>query len=211
MMHSRSAKSVGAQPHYQSLSGKSRFVGTVPQPFRFDTREKVRPKTIRERKVEAMIEEQRLTQSAKQTFRCKPIPSNVLEPRFEKLMADNERRRQKVKRESLKITQEREAPFSFWNRDKEKMMRRSESYSAPPLNAECRQPAFKANPIPKSCTVLVYKQTVEKQEQDRKKRIHEQAEISYAKASMPSRMQKAANRESEKPKAKDPIAEMYTF
>lgn len=88
------------------------------------------------------------------------------------------------------------------------MMRRAESTDA--LNAECRQPSFKANPIPKSCTVLLYKQTVEKQEQDRKKRIHEQAEMSYAKASMPSRMQKAANREKEKP-SKTLQAEQYPF
>ena len=88
-------------------------------------------------------------------------------------------------------------------------MRKSESTDGA-LNAECRQPAFKANPIPKSCTVLIYKQTIEKQDQDRKKRIHEQAEISYAKASMPSRMQKAANREKEKP-SKSLQAEQYSF
>lgn len=94
MLHSRSTRSVGAHANtVKHESRKSRFVGTVPQPFKFDIRDKVRPKTIRERKVEEMIEEQKVTESAKHTFRCKPIPSNVLEPRFEKIMAENERRR----------------------------------------------------------------------------------------------------------------------
>jgi hypothetical protein len=30
---------------------------TVPKPFAFDIRDKVRPKTIRERKIEQMVEE----------------------------------------------------------------------------------------------------------------------------------------------------------
>lgn len=35
---------------------KGRYGVTVPKPFGFDIRDKVRPKTIRERKVENMIE-----------------------------------------------------------------------------------------------------------------------------------------------------------
>lgn len=38
---------------------KGRYGVTVPKPFAFDIREKVRPKTIRERKVEIMLEEKR--------------------------------------------------------------------------------------------------------------------------------------------------------
>lgn len=36
---------------------KGRYGVTVPKPFAFDIRDKVRPKTIRERKVENMVEE----------------------------------------------------------------------------------------------------------------------------------------------------------
>lgn len=68
------------------------------------------------------------------------------------------------------------------------MMKKSESESD--INIELRRPAFKANPIPKACSVLIYEQNLVEAEQARKKRIHEQAEMSYAKASMPSRMQK---------------------
>jgi hypothetical protein len=37
-------------------------------------------------------------------------------------MTANEKRREKVKQECVEITKSREAPFSFWTRDKEKMM-----------------------------------------------------------------------------------------
>lgn len=64
--HNRRLKSIGcdAMPYkmtaeeYQAMQGekKGRYGVTVPKPFAFDIREKVRPKTIRERKVEQMVE-----------------------------------------------------------------------------------------------------------------------------------------------------------
>lgn len=78
----------------------------------------------------------------------------MLQPRYEQIVSANERRRQKVKMECIEITKEREAPFSFWNIDKEKMMQKSDSAAA--LNQECTRAQFKANPIPKACTVLIY-------------------------------------------------------
>jgi hypothetical protein len=39
---------------------KGKYGVTVPVPFNFDTREAVKPKTIRERKVEAMVNEKRM-------------------------------------------------------------------------------------------------------------------------------------------------------
>jgi hypothetical protein len=41
----------------------------------FDVRDKVKPKTIREQRIEEMLEEKRLAESAGTIFRCKPIPS----------------------------------------------------------------------------------------------------------------------------------------
>lgn len=169
---------------------KGRYGVTVPKPFGFDIRDKVRPKSIRERKVENMVEEKKYEedQLLSHTFRCKPIPPEVLQPRYHQIMQFNEDRRAKVKQDCIEITKQREAPFSFWNRDKAKMMQKSESEAG--LNAECKRADFKANPIPKACSVLIYNQNLQEEEQARKKRIHEKAEMSYAKASMPSRMQK---------------------
>lgn len=176
---------------------KGRYGVTVPQPFQFDIREKVRPKTIRERKVEQMMEEkqQEEQEHLNQTFRSKPIPPKVLKPQYEKINTANENRRNKVRQECVEITKQREAPFSFWERDKEKMMRRAETEtSLLGLNQECLRKEFKANPIPKACSVLIYDQKIEEEEIARQKRVHEMAEISYAKSKMPSRMQKDMDR-----------------
>ena len=61
------------------------------------------------------------------------------------------------------------------------------------LNAECKRPSFKANPIPAFCSFPYYDQEVKNKEQERNKRIKKAAEESYAKARMPSRMQKDAD------------------
>lgn len=45
---------------------------------------------------------------------------------------------------------------------------------------------------------------------ERKKRVHEQAEISYSKSRMPSRMQKDFDRKKNEIK-KDPTADLYPF
>jgi hypothetical protein len=107
--HIRRNKSVGcdAMPYDMTgldyLEGKStkkgRYGVTVPKPFAFDIREKVRPKTIRQNKIDNMIEEKRWEdeQHLHYHFKPKPIPSIVLEPRFEKINTANEERREMVK------------------------------------------------------------------------------------------------------------------
>jgi hypothetical protein len=74
---------------------KGRYGVTVPKPFAFDIRDKVRPKTIRERKVEVMLEQkqQEELEACNQTFRSKPIPPKVLKPQYERINTANENRR----------------------------------------------------------------------------------------------------------------------
>lgn len=59
---------------------KGKYGVTVPKPFAFDIREKTRAKSIRERKVEGMVEERRIEEDGRlrHVFRCKPIPPEVL-------------------------------------------------------------------------------------------------------------------------------------
>jgi hypothetical protein len=78
---------------------KGKYGVTVPLPFKFDTREAVKPKTIRERKVEAMVMEKEMEEKSMMTnqFRCKPIPAAVLVPRYQQIQDKNEERRLKVK------------------------------------------------------------------------------------------------------------------
>jgi hypothetical protein len=68
----------------RSRSKKGKYGVTVPKPFNFDLREKTRTKTIREKKVEEMVNEKQTEEekALKQQFRCKPIPPEVLIPRY---------------------------------------------------------------------------------------------------------------------------------
>jgi uncharacterized membrane protein len=56
----------------------------------------------------------------KHQFRSKPIPPEVLIPRYNTIIENNERRRLEVKKNSIAITQQTEKPFSFYIRDKNK-------------------------------------------------------------------------------------------
>jgi len=64
----------------------------------------------------------------------------------------------------LQITKVREQPFSFWDREKEKQMLRRSGTEADGLNIECTRPNFKANPIPKACSVLIYEKKLAEEE-----------------------------------------------
>ena len=81
----RSAKLTTKDYAERSQSRKGKYGVTVPKPFNFDLREKTRTKTIREKKVEEMVHEKRLEEekNMKQQFRCKPIPPEVLIPRYQ--------------------------------------------------------------------------------------------------------------------------------
>ena len=70
LLHARTSRSVDQDLRKTRLSSddylnsrndgkKGRYGVTIPKPFGFDIRDKVRPKTIRERKVENMIEEKK--------------------------------------------------------------------------------------------------------------------------------------------------------
>lgn len=118
---SRLSKEDYADQRRSSMS-RGRYQITVPKPFKFDIREKVRPKTIRERKIDEMVAEKKLEEDVlvKHQFRCKPIPADVLIPRYQAILEKNEQRRMQVKKDSIALTKQREAPFSFWERDKNK-------------------------------------------------------------------------------------------
>jgi hypothetical protein len=92
----------------------------VPKPFGFDLREKTRVKTIRERKVEEMVNEKKIEEETiiRHQFRSKPIPPEVLIPRYKTIIEANMMRRLEVKKNSIAITKATEKPFGFYERDK---------------------------------------------------------------------------------------------
>ena len=63
---------------------KGKYGVTVPTPFGFDTRDKKKTMTIREQKVEEMVREKRLLEDnlVKHQFRSKPIPPEVMIPKY---------------------------------------------------------------------------------------------------------------------------------
>ena len=98
---------------------KGKYGVTVPKPFAFDLRDKTKAKSIRERKVEEMVREKQMEEEGliKHQFRSKPIPPEVLIPRYNTIMEAEQQRRMNVRSQSMIITKSREKPFSFWERD----------------------------------------------------------------------------------------------
>jgi len=53
---------------------------------------------------------------------------------------------------------------------------------------EMRRAQFKANPIPRACSVIIFESKMKEEKLKRDKRIRKNAEIAYAKAKMPPTM-----------------------
>lgn len=74
---------------------------------------------------------------------------------------------------------------------------------------ELRRKPFKANPIPRACSVLIFEKKLREDELKRSERIKRNAEISHAQAKMPPTMQKWADRKKQEPPKKQ--EEVYSF
>ena len=61
-------------------------------------------------------------------FRTSRYPPEVLIPRYQTIMENNERRRMDVKHNSLAMTKQTERPFNFYLRDKNKKKHDPEEY-----------------------------------------------------------------------------------
>jgi hypothetical protein len=149
----------------------------------------IRPKSIRERKVDEMIEQKRIDEDRVLGFKfhAKQPPKEIITPMFKQIQDKNELRRKEVKENSIKIMKEKEKPFSFYERDVanyEAKKNKSEF-----VNAEFTKPAFKANEVPTVCTVELYKIMVAKDKREREIRIKKKAEENLKKSKLPPRME----------------------
>ena len=188
---------------------------TVPKPFKFDTREKIRPKSIRERKVDEMIEEKRIEEDKllAYKFRAKQPAKEIITPLFKKINDKNEKRRQEVKANSMKITKEKENPFSFYERDvanKEAKKNRD-----PYMNEEFQKGNFKANDVPRSSQVPLYWKKLEREQAEREIRVKRAAEENFKKSKLPPRMEMHERMKKEKElfekEEKDPKESLKRF
>jgi hypothetical protein len=176
--------------HKKEKAGKStdRHI-TVPEPFKFDTRDMIRPKSIRERKVDEMIEKQRIEEDKLLgfKFRAKQPPKEIITPMFNQIKEKNELRRKEVKENSIKIMKEKEKPFSFYERDVANY--EAKKNQSEYVNAEFKKPAFKANEVPVVCSVELYKIMIDKDKKEREIRVKKNAEENLKKSKLPPRME----------------------
>ena len=93
----------------------------------------------------------------------------------------------------MQITRQREAPFKFWEAEKQRIAKKAADIAAAEAAGNDR-PALKANPIPRACSVLIFAKKMKQDELKRGERIRKAAEMAYAKAKMPPTMQKHADR-----------------
>lgn len=155
---------------------------TVPQPFKFLNRDLAKPKSIRQRKVEEMVleKEMELQNHLNYRYKPKPIPSEVVIPRYETIMATQEARRLEVKRTSMEMTKKNEKPFSFYEREKNKTSPQPESTP---------KYTFKAREVPMTTSVLVFDKMTHEDKASRDERIAKAAQESLRKSHLPPRME----------------------
>eukprot|EP01022_Parablepharisma_sp_SALTPOND_P024520 TRINITY_DN54511_c0_g1_i1.p3 TRINITY_DN54511_c0_g1~~TRINITY_DN54511_c0_g1_i1.p3 ORF type:complete len:384 (-),score=63.42 TRINITY_DN54511_c0_g1_i1:6055-7206(-) len=166
---------------------------TIPKPFSFERREKAKKKVAKQ--LSPVHEEK------PQHFVANPIPVSTLLPKYEMIVAQNEARRLEVKQASYAMAKAREKPFSFYERDKEKFMRKGEE-----VIAEDVKP-FKAKPVPPEVTVQLYEQMTREKEKAREERIKKRAEDLLTGSKLPPRME--LDQSKGRPKKK--LEESYPF
>ncbi|EAR83067.2 EF hand protein (macronuclear) [Tetrahymena thermophila SB210] len=174
------------------VSKEKKFKLTKPEPYQFDEREKERKqkKTIRQKKVEEMIEEAREKERKEYNTRPKPkeIPDHVKKPLYEKIMHEQEKRRQEVRKNSVAITIQREKPFKFYIRDKnpETSLKRSKRKT----QEERDSFVFKANKVPWFCSINLLEKINRDEELKRQERVAKQAQKTMSMSKLPPRMEK---------------------
>ena len=134
---------------------KSKWGPTVPlAPFEFEKREKDRPKTIMQVKLEQDLEIKRQEEEAARSYRFKssPIPPSVSEPKYERMMLEDEIRRQ-IRRErramELHSLQSNEKTFSFQSKEQDRLALREAAVQAA-KDPNRFQIKFTAKPVPRA-------------------------------------------------------------
>ncbi|CAD8106877.1 unnamed protein product [Paramecium primaurelia] len=174
------------KPQYGAHSKPSdyQFKVTQPQPFNFDKREKERSLSIRERKLQEMLDEKKRNNSFK-SFKAKEIPQIVKQDGlYEKIINDNEKRREEVKKNSVQMTLKNERPFSFYRRDQNSSKKPRKKYWE-----EREKFVFKAKAIPWHVHVELLRQMEQDEETKRKERIAKHAQELAMSSRMPPRME----------------------
>jgi len=128
-----------------------RKTATVPQPFSFEMRDRNKPKSISEQRMEqdlAFEAEMERAELAKQ-FRANDIPRHIFESRYQKMLEKEEMRREERRLSRRAALVETEQPFSFHTRDEQKKKEEEAAAAERARNrAKKFQKPFKAKDIP---------------------------------------------------------------
>ena len=181
----KNSKSAKTKKGSKKSHSKSAMKFTVPAPFEFEQREKVKHKSIRQQKFELYIHEKQREEENHMKYHppAMPVPAEVVIPKYNTMMAAQEARRDEVKKNSKQITKQREKPFDFYIREMNKVKpeeRKEEPYR------------FKAKPPPPSNSIPLYEQLSRKGEEDRISRIEIAAKKALEEAKLPPRMERYA-------------------
>lgn len=182
----------------------TKFNITIPQPFGFDQREMSKKKSIRQQKVEEMVQEKELELQRHINFKYKAraVPAEVVIPRYEGIKATQEARRFEVKRTSKDRTRSQERPFNFYTRDLNK------EKAKPPSPPKYE---FKANPIPWEVSVPLYEKLVNEDKAARDERIARAAQEALRKAKLPPRMEMHEHTKSQQGTSAKPLSQSSSF
>lgn len=155
---------------------------TVPQPFEFEGRDAEQRRLSRER----AARERRHSEGEEhyQPFKAQPVPISTVEPRYERMVARAERRREEIVAERRANLQAGAKPFSFHDRPPVPR-RRPPAKTADEL---ALKHTFRAKPVPPFVSMRVYEQ-MQHDGALRKERISRAAHELLAHASLPPRME----------------------
>ncbi|KRX08049.1 hypothetical protein PPERSA_06227 [Pseudocohnilembus persalinus] len=181
------------------------FKITVPEPYKFDKREKNRKEFIVERRLKEDLQKAKEQEDAivkiPGTFRANKIPKHVKDRHLlEKIEHAQEKRREQVRQQSKQMTKLNENPFSFYYRDQDK---EHKYHCFDPNEEEVKQfEHFHANPAPWYTRVLMlermYKEKEEKSRAYVQKRMKELQQMSKLPKSVKNMMTRLAAKEQER-------------
>jgi Uncharacterised protein family UPF0564 len=154
---------------------------TMPEPFDFEIREGFKKMSIREKRVQEMIEEKKREEEWHLNYRVKPkdVPLEVTTPMLDKIVENQRARSEEIKRTSIEVTKMLEKPFKVYLKNLNKQK---------PDPPQPFKYSFKAKPIPRSCTVPLFSSMNLEKENLRKERIASLAQKSLRESSLPPRM-----------------------
>jgi hypothetical protein len=180
-------KLMAEMPMFPRKDGLGKYRITIPDIPTFMKRGRKKEKSIREKKLEEMIKYNDLEDEYEmsQQFRAKPIPKSTLEPRFQRIMDTNERRRQDVKMRSIALTKANERPFTFYEREMKKL--NQPPVYDPEFDVMNYKP-FKANPVPGHAKLEMFEYMMKKDQKEREERIKRNAELALTQSRLPPRM-----------------------